>query len=149
MLAATADRERALDVLKAAFIEGRLSQDEFDSRSARAMAARTYADLAAIVADLPVGPAGAVAPYQPYFPPVVPVPPTSGLAIGSLICAIAEIPTLGFSAIPAVILGHLARAQIKQTGERGDSMAVAGLVLGYMAIVGWAFVLLVIAGHSQ
>jgi hypothetical protein len=149
MLAGTADRERTVDVLKAAFIEGRLSQEEFDERSARVAAARTYADLAAIVADLPVGPAGALAPYQPYFPQMVPVPPTSGLAIGSLVCGIAEIFTLGFAAIPAVILGHLARAQIRQTGERGDGMAVAGLVLGYMAILGWVFVLLVIAGHSQ
>lgn len=149
MLAATADRERTVDVLKAAFIEGRLSQEEFDARSARVMAARTYADLAAIIADLPVGPGGTVAPYQPYYPPAVPVPPTSGLAIGSLVCGIAEIFTLGFAAIPAVILGHLARAQIKQTGERGDGMAVAGLILGYMAIVGWVLVLMVIAGHSQ
>jgi hypothetical protein len=146
MLAATADRERTADVLKAAFIEGRLSQEEFDARSARVMAARTYADLNAVIADLPAGPGGAVAPY---FPAMVPLPPTSGLAIGSLVCAIAELPTLGFAAIPAVILGHLARAQIKQTGERGDGMAVAGLILGYMAIVGWAFVLIVIAAHSQ
>lgn len=145
MLAATADRERTVDVLKAAFIEGRLSQEEFDARSAQVMAARTYADLNAVVADLPVGPGGAVAPF---FPAVAPVPPTNGLAIGSLVCAIAELPTLGFAAIPAVILGHMARAQIKQTGERGDGMAVAGLVLGYMAIVGWAFILLIITAHS-
>lgn len=148
MLAATADRERTVDVLKAAFTEGRLSQEEFDIRSARVMTARTYADLAAIVADLPVGPAGPVMPYQAYFPVAAPVPPTSGLAIGSLICGIAEIFTMGLAAIPAVILGHLARAQIRQTGERGDGMAIAGLVLGYMAIAGWAFILLLIASHN-
>lgn len=148
MLAATADRERTVDVLKAAFIEGRMSQEEFDARSAQVMSARTYADLSAIIADLPVGPAGAIAPYLPYFPQAAPVPPTSGLAIGSLVCGIAEIFTLGLAAIPAVILGHLARAQIRQTGERGDGMAVAGLILGYMAIVGWTFILLVVAGHS-
>lgn len=145
MLAATADRERTVDVLKAAFIEGRLSQEEFDARSAQVMAARTYADLNAVVADLPAGPGGAAAPF---FPVVAPMPPTNGLAIGSLVCAIAELPTLGFAAIPAVILGHMARAQIKQTGERGDGMAVTGLVLGYMAIVGWAFILLIITAYS-
>ena len=47
-----------MDVLKAAFGEGRLTKEEFDSRSARVLAARTYADLAALVADLPAGPAG-------------------------------------------------------------------------------------------
>jgi len=52
MLAAAADRERTIDVLKAAFGEGRLTKEEFDSRSGRVLAARTYADLAAIVADI-------------------------------------------------------------------------------------------------
>lgn len=146
MLAATADRERTVDVLKAAFIEGRLSQEEFDARSAQVMAARTYADLAAIVADLPAGPVPT--PFQGYYPHVAPAPPTSGLAVGALVCGIAELFTLGLAAVPAVILGHLARAQIKQTGERGDGMAIAGLVLGYMGIVGWLFVMLVVATRS-
>jgi hypothetical protein len=149
MLAAAADRERTIDVLKAAFGEGRLSKDEFDSRSARVLAARTYGDLAALVADLPAGPAGPVMPYHGgYYPPMVNVQPTSGLAIGSMVCGIAEVFTLGFAAIPAVILGHLARAQIKRTGERGDGMAIAGLVLGYLGIAGWLLVILAIASHS-
>jgi hypothetical protein len=149
MLAAATDRERTIDVLKAAFGEGRLTKEEFDLRSGRILAARTYADLAAIIADLPSG-AGAVMPYQAaygYYPPVVPVAPTNGLAIGSMVCGIAEIFTLGFAAIPAVILGHLARGQIKQTGERGDGMAIAGLVLGYLGIAGWLFIILAIAAN--
>jgi hypothetical protein len=149
MLCAATDRERTIDVLKAAFGEGRLSKDEFESRSGRVLAARTYADLAAIVADLPAGPAGPVMPYHGgYYPPMMPAQPTSGLAIGAMICGIAEIFTLGFAAIPAVILGHLARAQIRQTGERGDGMAIAGLVLGYLGIAGWLLVILTIASHS-
>ena len=146
MLAATADRERTVDVLKAAFGEGRLTKEEFDARSARIFAARTYADLGAIVADLPAGPAGPVMPYQGYYP--APAQPTSGLAIGAMVCGIAELFTLGFAAIPAVILGHLARAQIRRTGERGDGMAIAGLVLGYLGIAGWLFIILAIASHS-
>jgi hypothetical protein len=149
MLAAAADRERTIDVLKAAFGEGRLTKEEFDARSARVLAARTYADLSAIVADLPIGPSGPVVPYHVgYYPPVVPASPTNGLAIASMICGIAEIPTLGMAAIPAVILGHLARGQIRQTGERGDGMAVAGLVLGYLAIAGWALVILLVAANT-
>jgi len=151
MLAAAADRERTMDVLKAAYGEGRLTKEEFDSRSARALGARTYADLNAVVNDLPAGPAGpagAVMPYQVYYPQVAPLPPTNGLAIGAMVCGIAEIFTLGLAAIPAVILGHLARGQIKQTGERGDGMAIAGLVLGYLGIAGWLFVILAIASHS-
>lgn len=43
MLAASTDRERTIDVLKAAYGEGRLTKEEFDARSARVLAARTYA----------------------------------------------------------------------------------------------------------
>ena len=55
-LAGSADRERAVGVLRAGFTEGRLSQDELDDRVARAYAARTYSDLWALIADLPAGP---------------------------------------------------------------------------------------------
>src|ERR1700759_4995317 len=107
MLAAATDRERTMDVLKAAFGEGRLTKEEFDIRSGRVLSARTYADLAAVVADLPSGPGGPMVPYMGYYPAMIPPQPTSGLAIGSMICGIAELFTLGFAAIPAVILGHL------------------------------------------
>lgn len=148
MLAAATDRERTLDVLKAAFGEGRLTKEEFDSRSSQVLAARTYADLTALVSDLPAGPGGSMMPYHAYYPQVAPVPPTSGLAIGAMICGIAEIFTFGLAAIPAVILGHLARSQIKQTGERGDGMALAGLVLGYLGIAGWLFLILTLTSRS-
>jgi hypothetical protein len=55
-LAASADRERAVGILRAGFAEGRLSQDELDDRVARAYAARTYGELWALTADLPAGP---------------------------------------------------------------------------------------------
>jgi hypothetical protein len=55
-LAGTADRERTVGVLRAGFAEGRLSQDELDERVAQVYAARTYADLWALTADLPAGP---------------------------------------------------------------------------------------------
>src|SRR5580698_2822829 len=46
MRAASVDRERAVDVLKAGFAEGRLTQDEYNDRMAKAYAARTYGELA-------------------------------------------------------------------------------------------------------
>lgn len=54
-LAASADRERAVGVLRAGFAEGRLTQEELNDRVAGAYAARTYADLWALTADLPAG----------------------------------------------------------------------------------------------
>ncbi len=146
MLTATADRERTMDVLKAAYGEGRITKEEFDLRAGRAMSARTYAQLAAVVADLPAGPHLGVMPYQPGYYPAINTP-TSGLAIGALVCGILEIFTLGFAAIPAVILGHLARTQIRQTGERGDGMAIAGLVLGYLGIGIWTLIIIALAAR--
>jgi Domain of unknown function (DUF4190)/Domain of unknown function (DUF1707) len=149
MRAASADRDRTIDVLTAAYGEGRLTKEEFDTRCARVLSAKTYADLAAVVHDLPAGPFNAVAPYHTgYYP--VPQPPTSGVAVASLICGIAEFFTLGIAAVPAVILGHVARSNIKRTGERGDGLAIAGLVLGYLGIACWAlFFVVLLAASSQ
>jgi hypothetical protein len=58
-LASHADREQVVDRLKTAFVEGRLTKDEHDARVGQAFAARTYADLAALTADIPAGPAEA------------------------------------------------------------------------------------------
>ena len=56
------DRERVIRVLKAAFVQGRLAKDEFDLRVGLAFASRTYAELAAVTADLPAGVAAAQPP---------------------------------------------------------------------------------------
>jgi hypothetical protein len=60
--ASHADREQVVDALKAAFVQGRLTQDELDDRAGQALAARTYADLAVLTADLPAEPDRAPAP---------------------------------------------------------------------------------------
>lgn len=54
-LASSADRERAVGVLRAGYTEGRLSQDELDDRIGQAYAARTYGELWALTSDLPAG----------------------------------------------------------------------------------------------
>ena len=57
-----ADREQVIDVLKAAFVQGRLTKDEFDARVGQALASRTHGDLAAVTADIPAGVAGGQPP---------------------------------------------------------------------------------------
>jgi len=54
-----ADREQAIEVLKTAFIEDRLTKDEFDLRVGQVLASRTYAELAAVTSDLQASPAAA------------------------------------------------------------------------------------------
>lgn len=134
MRAGSADRERAVDVLKAGFAEGRLTQDEYNERMGRAYAARTYGELAALTADLPAGPWPMAwqGPVQPQLAT------TNSMAIASMVLGVAEFFTAGLTAIPAVICGHVARRQMKLTGQRGDGLATGGLVLGYMAIIFWA-----------
>jgi len=53
--ASHADREQAVNVVKAAFVQGLLAKDEFDLRIGQVLAARTYAQLAALTADIPAG----------------------------------------------------------------------------------------------
>jgi Domain of unknown function (DUF1707) len=53
--ASDADREQVIDVLKAAYVQGRLSKDELDTRVGQTLASRTYAALAALTADIPTG----------------------------------------------------------------------------------------------
>jgi len=63
--ASHADREQVIGVLKAAFMQGRLGKDELTARVGQALAARTYADLATLTADLPAGLAAAEPPSKP------------------------------------------------------------------------------------
>jgi hypothetical protein len=53
--ASHAGREQVIGTLKAAFVQGMLTKDELDLRVGQTLAARTYAELAALTADLPAG----------------------------------------------------------------------------------------------
>jgi hypothetical protein len=149
MRASSADRERAVDVVKAGFAEGRLTKEEHDDRVCKAYAARTYAELGGVTADLPGG--QMVAPYgQPYLPPYLPVRRrTNSLAVASLICGLSQ-PFLGVTTIPAIILGYVARDQIRHTGEDGGRLATAGLVLGWVGLgITMLVILLVVAVSAR
>ncbi|MFB9314756.1 DUF4190 domain-containing protein [Nocardioides plantarum] len=84
-------------------------------------------------------------PYQPsqapqpspYGAPPSPygyAPPrgTNGLAIASLVSSLVWV--CGVGSIAAVICGHVARSQVKRTGEQGAGLALAGLIIGYLGI---------------
>jgi Domain of unknown function (DUF1707)/Domain of unknown function (DUF4190) len=126
MRACDADRDRVAELLNVAYSEGRLSKDEYDGRLENAFSARTYAELDQIVADLPaVAPTGAVTP----------VTGINGLAIASLACGLAQFMFGPLATIPAIVFGHMAWHQIKRTGEQGAGLALAGLILGWAAVI--------------
>jgi hypothetical protein len=70
-----ADREQVIDTLNIAFADGRLGQDERETRVSQALAARTYADLAVLTADIPARPAPV--PRRPARPAQVPPHPAA------------------------------------------------------------------------
>ena len=55
--ASDADRDRVIDVLRAATADGRLTADEFSERMAAALSSRTFRELAPLTADLAAPPA--------------------------------------------------------------------------------------------
>jgi Domain of unknown function (DUF1707) len=136
--AAQADRERAIDVLKAAFAEGRLDMDEFNGRVSDVHASKSYGELAALTVDLPVGPLGTLpAGRRPAIPPV-PVtedatkyPPTSVFAVLSFLFGLVTIVFTGaiVALLPALICGLIALPDTGHSGKRGRWMAVAGIVI--------------------
>ena len=77
--------------------------------------------------ELPKGTALAY-PNQSAYPPVyVMSPPTNGMAIAAFVMVFVFFPV-------GIVLGHVARGQIKRTGEGGKGLATAALILGYLQI---------------
>jgi Domain of unknown function (DUF4190) len=63
---------------------------------------------------------------------------TNSLAVVALV--------LGFVfPLLAIPFGHVARSQIRATGEQGDGMALAGLILGYLSVIGAIVLIAIIA----
>jgi len=90
--AAQADREQAITVLKAAYAQGRLTKDELELRAGQAFASKTYAELAALTADIPaVSPAGSPAVSPAGRPPSTPARTLAKAACRSGVCLLAAV----------------------------------------------------------
>jgi hypothetical protein len=115
--ASHADREHVADVLKAAFVQGLLTKDEFDMRVGLTFASRTYAELAALTADIP---AGLVAlPLRK--PARTQAPHPENKVVNSCACA-----TLGIIALGAALL----------TGNFGLFFVLVVAIFGLLFIMG-------------
>jgi Domain of unknown function (DUF1707)/Domain of unknown function (DUF4190) len=145
--ASDADRDRAINVLKTAFTEGRLTKDEYDTRVGQVFSARTYADLGAVTSDLPVPRAPLVPRQDPYALPRHPPRPArariNSLAKTALILGIMQFFFFPLG-IAAIVAGTKARRQIRETGEAGYDRATLGLALGWMGVT--IFFIAMIAG---
>jgi hypothetical protein len=79
-------------------------------------------------------------------PQYAPSPPTNTLAIVSLVSAILSwflFPIIG--AVVAVITGHMARSEIRNSfgAQSGDGLAIAGLIVGYVNLAIYCISLLI------
>jgi hypothetical protein len=72
------------------------------------------------------------APWRPSFP----VRNSSGLAIGSLVCSLFWMYSIG--SIIAVILGYLAVREIRRDPAHleGKGLAIAGIIVGWLGVAG-------------
>jgi hypothetical protein len=123
------DREHVVEVLKAAFVQGRLTQDELDTRVGQALAARTYADLAALTSDLPApAPASAPAP--------APAPATAPAARPRNAAAYRAVKT-GAGAIAATII---AVTIVAVAVGQPQAAAVLAVIITIFAALTTAFV---------
>ncbi len=93
----------------------------------------------------PYGPVGGYAPpgqgpYAQYPPPYQPAgfqpPATNGLAIASFVLGLVGWVPCGVGSVVAIVLGFVARTQIRSSHGRqgGDGLALAGIILGFLAI---------------
>ncbi len=76
-----------------------------------------------------------------------PEAPKEGKATASMVLGILSLLCLGiFAGIPAIILGHISRSNIRKSMGRlkGDGMALAGLIMGYISVAYTAVVFMII-----
>ena len=84
---------------------------------------------------------------QPPYPQYAPAPRTNGLAIASMVLGIVWL--WGIGSILALIFGLVSMKQIKERGDGGKGMAIAGIVLGAIGVLSLiALFALVWAGTS-
>lgn len=123
--ASHADRERVIDTLKAAHVYGLVTKDEFDERVAQTFAARTYAELAVIAADIPAGLPAAPPPLRPTSakettPALAPTKLTSGER-----AVVATALLAGLAFIAALTAAHFAAgfaAGLLALGATGNAL---------------------------
>src|SRR6266702_1158341 len=65
-------------------------------------------------------------------PPMVATPQTNGMAIASLVLSLTGLATCGLTSLVGAILGHVSRRQIRERGEGGDGLALAGIISGWI-----------------
>jgi hypothetical protein len=78
---------------------------------------------------VPLAPGGYPPGYPGYYPPQR---NTNGLAIAALVVSCASLVTCPLLGGVGAVLGHVARRQVRRSGEEGDGLALAGIIVGWI-----------------
>ena len=62
-------------------------------------------------------------------------PPTNGMAIAALVTSCVLLVSCMPLSVIGAVLGHIARRQIRETGESGDGLALAAVILGWTGLL--------------
>jgi hypothetical protein len=125
--ASAADREQAIEALKAAFVQDRITKDELDQRIGDVLASRTYDDLDVLTADIPAG-----------LTRAQPAQPARGSGDGKRLIRRASAAFGGtvFVTAEAAALPHLDVVTALFLGSVAG-MFVAGLLAGLLTLIKW------------
>jgi hypothetical protein len=82
-----------------------------------------------------------------YYPPQA---GTNGFAIAALVCSIV-LAVVCIGSILGIVFGIIGLRQCAERGQSGRGLAIAGIVIGGIAIVLWIVLIIVgtVAGHSS
>ena len=73
---------------------------------------------------------------------------TNGLAIAALVCSLVGLficlpPPLG------IVFGFIGRSQIRRNGQQGNGLALAGIIVGFVAVAIWIIIFVVSASNQS
>lgn len=130
--ASHADRERVIGTLRAAYVYGLVTKDEFDERVSQTFAARTYAELAVITADIPSG-------LAPAPPPLRPAPASASAPVTARVIAgdrpiIATAVVAGLALVASVFVSPLAGPEASVAGALAALLFVGGAGSAFVSL---------------
>jgi hypothetical protein len=128
--ASAADREQVIEVLKAAFVQDRITKDELDQRIGKVLASRTYDDLDTLTADIP----GALIRARPAVPARPPDVSKKKLIRRTSV----TVAGTGFVIAEAVALWHHSSPVVGVIAGLVAGAFTAGLLSVLLTLIAWA-----------
>jgi hypothetical protein len=123
--ASAADREQAIEALKAAFVQDRITKDELDQRIGKALASRTYDDLDVLTADIPAG-----------LPRAQPAEPARGSADGKKLIRRASAAAAGTGFVMTeAALAALPHYPVSALGALAAGSVIGAFAAGLLAVL--------------